>query len=36
METYKNHWENVFATKTETEVSWFQAYPKTSMEFLEL
>lgn len=32
----KNHWENVFATKAETEVSWFQTYPKTSMEFLEL
>jgi 2-polyprenyl-3-methyl-5-hydroxy-6-metoxy-1,4-benzoquinol methylase len=32
----KDHWENVFATKTETEVSWFQEYPKTSMEFLEL
>ena len=32
----KQHWENVFATKTETEVSWFQPYPKTSMEFLEL
>lgn len=32
----KNHWEKVFATKAEKEVSWFQAYPKTSMEFLEL
>lgn len=32
----KKHWENVFATKTETEVSWFQTYPKTSVEFLEL
>ncbi len=36
MEDRKNHWENVFATKTEKEVSWFQTYPKTSMEFLEL
>lgn len=36
METYRDHWENVFATKAETEVSWFQAYPKTSVEFLEL
>lgn len=35
-ETRKEHWENVFATKAETEVSWFQEYPKTSMEFLEL
>lgn len=32
----KEHWENVFATKAETEVSWFQIYPKTSVEFLEL
>ena len=32
----KQHWENVFATKAETEVSWFQNYPKTSIEFLEL
>lgn len=36
MENKKAHWENVFATKAETEVSWFQAYPKTSVEFLEL
>ena len=32
----KNHWENIYSTKEETEVSWFQEYPKTSMEFLEL
>ena len=36
MQNNKQHWENVFATKDETEVSWFQLYPKTSMEFLEL
>ena len=30
------HWENVFATKAETDFSWFQPYPKTSVEFLEL
>ena len=36
MENKKEHWENVFATKTETEVSWFQIYPKTSVEFLDL
>ncbi|MEO5945433.1 MAG: class I SAM-dependent methyltransferase [Chitinophagaceae bacterium] len=35
-ENTKQHWENVFATKQETEVSWFQPYPKTSIEFLEL
>lgn len=32
----KEHWENVFSTKTEKEVSWFQSYPKTSMSFIEL
>ena len=32
----KNQWENIYTSKTEKEVSWFQEYPKTSMEFLEL
>lgn len=36
MENIKEHWERVFATKEENEVSWFQSYPTTSMEFLEL
>ncbi|MFM2019322.1 MAG: hypothetical protein RL007_2978, partial [Bacteroidota bacterium] len=37
METeFKNHWEKVFTTKAHDEVSWFQEYPKTSVEFLEL
>ena len=36
MENQKDHWENVFVTKAENEVSWFQAYPRTSVEFLEL
>ena len=30
------HWDNVYNTKAEDEVSWFQLYPKTSMEFIEL
>lgn len=30
----KEHWENVFATKQETEVSWYQPSPKTSLEFI--
>lgn len=34
--SYKQHWEHVFTTKAEDEVSWFQPYPKTSMEFVEL
>jgi SAM-dependent methyltransferase len=32
----KQHWENIYQTKAEEEVSWFQQYPKTSMEFLKL
>jgi 2-polyprenyl-3-methyl-5-hydroxy-6-metoxy-1,4-benzoquinol methylase len=35
-QTVKQHWEAVFATKAAEEVSWFQPYPKTSMEFVEL
>jgi len=31
----KEHWENVFATKTEKEVSWYQEYPKTSVDFFK-
>jgi SAM-dependent methyltransferase len=34
--SYKQHWEKVFGSKAENEVSWFQPYPKTSMEFVEL
>ena len=29
----KQHWENVFATKQETEVSWYQQKPETSINF---
>lgn len=36
MSNSKEHWENVFAKKQENEVSWFQEYPKTSINFLEL
>lgn len=36
MENSKSHWENIYSTKTELEVSWFQEYPKTSMMFLGL
>jgi SAM-dependent methyltransferase len=32
----KDHWETIYSTKGEDEVSWFQPYPKTSMEFVEL
>ena len=30
------HWENVYASKGEREVSWFQESPATSLELLEL
>lgn len=30
----KEHWENVFAIKQETEVSWYQKLPKTSLDFI--
>lgn len=36
MPELKDHWETVYTTKQETEVSWFQPYPKTSINFLEL
>jgi len=29
----KEHWENVFSTKQETEVSWYQKVPQTSIDF---
>lgn len=32
----KEHWDHIFSTKAEKEVSWFQEYPTTSVEFLEL
>jgi SAM-dependent methyltransferase len=35
MENKKVHWENVFNTKTETEVSWFQENPETSLNFIK-
>ncbi len=31
----KEHWEKIYSTKQANEVSWFQQYPKTSMEFTE-
>ena len=27
------HWENVFTTKAENEVSWYQQKPETSINF---
>ena len=31
----KEHWENVFSTKTEKEVSWYQQYPKVSVDCIQ-
>lgn len=31
----KEHWENVFSTKQETEVSWFERKPETSIQFFK-
>src|SRR5690242_9877513 len=33
---YMQHWDHVYNSKAEGELSWFQPYPKTSMEFVEL
>ncbi len=32
----KIYWDNIYNTKSEVEVSWFQPYPETSMGFVEL
>jgi SAM-dependent methyltransferase len=32
----KAHWENVYRTKSENEVSWFQESPAPSLELMEL
>jgi 2-polyprenyl-3-methyl-5-hydroxy-6-metoxy-1,4-benzoquinol methylase len=34
--TEQEHWDKIYSIKAENEVSWFQEYPKTSMEFIEL
>lgn len=34
--TEKEHWEAIYASRPEESFSWFQPYPKTSMEFVEL
>jgi SAM-dependent methyltransferase len=31
----KEHWENVFATKAEIEVSWYQKKPETSLQLIK-
>ena len=34
METRKEHWEKIYATKQPNQVSWTQELPKTSLEFI--
>ncbi len=34
MMSRKEHWEHVFATKQESEVSWYQPSPETSLDFI--
>jgi 2-polyprenyl-3-methyl-5-hydroxy-6-metoxy-1,4-benzoquinol methylase len=36
MSNTKQHWEKIYETKEETTFSWFQSYPKTSIEFMSL
>lgn len=33
-DNFKNHWENVYQTKTSDQVSWTQEIPSTSLEFI--
>jgi SAM-dependent methyltransferase len=35
MNTKKQHWETVFTTKAENEVSWYQSEPKTSIQLIQ-
>lgn len=35
MTSAQQHWNKIYRTKGEDEVSWFQQYPKTSIAFLE-
>jgi 2-polyprenyl-3-methyl-5-hydroxy-6-metoxy-1,4-benzoquinol methylase len=32
----KDHWEKIYGTKEEADFSWFQPYPKTSIEFINM
>jgi len=31
----RSHWENIYTTKSETTVSWFQLHPERSLESIE-
>lgn len=34
--SHKSHWDTVYTTKSETEVSWFQENPAPSLELIDL
>ena len=34
MKDYKIHWDRIYSTKTSNELSWTQAFPQTSLNFL--
>lgn len=36
IESFKEHWEKVFSTKQENEVSWYQPNPETSINFFKV
>lgn len=35
VESIKKHWENIYNTKKLQEVSWYQALPETSLDFIK-
>ena len=35
MNQIKQHWENVFHTKTPDQVSWTESYPQTSIDLIQ-
>ena len=36
MPSSKEHWERIYSSKAEDQLSWFQPYPRTSVAFIEL
>lgn len=36
MHNHKTHWEKIYETKAGSDLSWFQPYPHTSVDFINL
>lgn len=36
MHSHKTHWEKIYEAKAESDFSWFQPYPQTSVDFINL